>query len=360
MWQQRLSRRVLTSLSRHTSAVLVFVRRVLTSLSKHISAILAFALRVLTSLSKHTYTILIFALMSVIVVAALALPTPSTLVVVTAKSETASVVVAQREAGRIGLTAAYNDETGACLTGVEISPDQGTKLTYTRIQRGPLYLGVAGSFALTSNETGLVKHNGAFRLIVGDPARGCESAAGARLPANGIVEVGNEGVVPVDTESAFLLEGKLTLLNRAIDKLYGIIPLDWGPFSANGLYPEQEVGIPAGARLANAKQRNGELARWWGFVDFDPESTALDVRMSSNAISLELFGPTPAESSGSSSIPSDLIGAPDIVAFSQGARLANDPNLRWLYGLAAFLALFFGLLQNIRKRSEPKDEHDAD
>jgi len=278
------------------------------------------------------------------------LPKPSTMFVLTARIESMDVRVVHADAARFALENAWSEATNACMSGVEVVIEHGGVVTYSRKMDGPLYISIRGSSYWTSADEVVHQSVTDARFVIGDPDLECGGSRWIRLPANGLATVGIEGSVPASGDDLLLLDGNLRLFNRALERLFGGISLDWGPFTANSLYLAAEIPIPSGSRIDKARNLQSTPAVWSGTVSVDMSAggePAMSVEMASNAQSVELWAPAIFEPSAPSAASEDSPAPgqiPDVIALSLGSRLSSDPNLRWLFGLIGAFSLILGIL----------------
>lgn len=305
-------------------------------------------------ISKPALLLLVLALT---VIVSATLPKPSTMFVLTARTESMDVSVVHVDAARFTLENAWSEATDACMNAIEVVVERGGVITYARKIDGPLYISIRGPAHWIGSDDAVHQSSADTRFVIGDPALACGPSRWLRLPANGLVSVGIESSVPASADDLLLLEGNLRLFNRAIDRLFGVIRLDGGPFKAHSLYLAGEMPIPSGSRLDNARNLQSKAAVWSGTVSVDMNAggdPAMTVEMASNAQSVDLWAPaifepsTPWEATADSPVPGQV---PDVVALSLGSRLSSDPNLRWLFGLIAGFGLIVGILGEVWNRS---------
>lgn len=304
--------------------------------------------------------VLLAFLLLILVAIGVSLPKPSTLLTLQAHTETLEFEVLNDDSAIISVPFAFAESNDQCIAGVEIHPFAGSRVSYTRITNGPLYIGVQGQVTW-QDEEGIVGQAEELRFVVNEPLSGCGFTNFLRLPANGIASVGIESTFSTDTLTPMLLRGDLVVYNRSLHRVLGVIPLNWGPFVQDALYPAEEFKIPAGSRLLNAMSDTGLQARWWGFVDVDfleYSSNSLSLNISANARSIELFAPAPAELNIATHGPAPATSKPDVISLSFGARIASDPNLQWIYGILALLTLIATLFQVFSTKPKTKERRD--
>lgn len=293
------------------------------------------------------------------------LPRPSALVSVVSNSEIISLAVSNPDAGAFALKSARNALDGNCYASVFVKPNGGpdapNEVRYQRFPDGALVVSVRGP-ALWDDADGMSHQSEniiVFRLSSADPE--CRSAEPVRLPAAGFLQIGAEprNATDIDSVQPLLLHGQLLIFGRAITRI-GPISLPSPPFAPGALYPVQIVELLPGSRLAGARTNNGGATSWWGHVDVDlqkPDS-ALVVRASTNADSLELFPPAPPPFSGAAGLAE---GAPDRVSITLAAQISNDPNILWLVAAMAALLAILGLFDRLNPkpvRPYPVQEQD--
>jgi len=299
----------------------------------------------------------IFGLLILLFLIALSLPNPSTLMSVDAYIETIDIEVTHPAGSVIYLENAYHERRRECVSNITVYPAKGAIVTYTRITNGPLYVSVRGEMIESFEGLNTSHSNSLSRFIIDNRSDDCKPNALVRLPANGVVSIGQEAIFGADTTSPMFLEGTISVYNRSLSMLFGVLPLDWGPFEANALYLAEQFSVPSGSRLQYAKSVSGEEARWWGFVDVNFEqyaSQSLQFRASSNALSIQLFAPAPSEALK----PNTRVSAtenPELISMSFGSRLAGDPNLRWLYGIVVGIGFTVSLAGFFLQQEGPRN-----
>lgn len=298
-----------------------------------------------------TASVVLLAALVAIVLASLVAP-GAAMVAVSADSEMVQVRVVDAESMRIALRGAcresvgFDDEPVQCFDAIMVEPRQGALVTYAQPRGGELTVAVEGGWALHRSDGGLVADatDDTLLLRVGTRRERSETDGGQRLilPVNGAVAVGSFLYRPGDNRDIQLVLGgaRLLVFGRAMPRLFGL-PLSRGPFRADALYLSQEITIPGGSMIgsAGAASDGRFAARWWGFADVSlgASGAPMKIEASTNTNGVELYTPAPFESTRARGRAS-----PDIIALSLGARLADDPNLRWLYGIVALIAVVFG------------------
>ncbi len=327
------------------------------------------------------------------------LGTPGTMVSISIESEIVQIQVVNPGAATIAIPSGRNLANNQCFTGVSITAEVGSRVSYIR-QRGQelivlidgpaqwihdgltpndqplgspeiLRFAVEGGSAVMpattvaqsteamDNETAEPPYN--YKLASIPVVAGCNRVDRIRLPVNGIAVFGDDlkHVTQSNASPPLLLSGRMMVFGRATSKFGNVFRLDFGPFQEYGLYFAQEFAIPGGARIgampvnmptsvsasdASGNQGQGAeaskdtdalIAHWYGFADIVFKSDEAD------AISI-------AASSNASKVgiylpvpfrTDDAQGGSraDIISLSLLARLTGDPNLMWIYGLMLLL-----------------------
>lgn len=276
------------------------------------------------------------------------LPPPTTVLSATANSETLSVKVSNPQAAAFVLRGARDALSEACLPTIVVEPDFDSEITYLRQLGGPLTLSVTGksSWRTDTQQIGGSDELAIFRLDPLDET--CKPDPIVRIPTNGVLEIGAEPVDVVDTGHVWstLISGDIRVYGRALSAI-GPLTLNFGPFAPDSLYLADSSPLPAGSRLTGAQDSNGAPARWWGFaqVDFrNAEKLGIDVEATTNARKVFLFAPAPS---------AQAAAKPDMISLSTGARLAGDPNLRWVATLSTIMLAVVSLLGAFFRTRDP-------
>lgn len=270
---------------------------------------------------------------------------PITTLAVELKTEVASIVVADPSASAFRLPHAVLEGEVACRHRVEVFPERGSKLTYSRFQRGELRIEIDGQSSIES-ATSAAKSAPRKREPLGASAAmtvnkgkcGGADLAGVRFPFQGVPKFGEtqRRIGPTsDPDATLLLSGELYVYARAVPDILGM-RLNAGPFRRDALYLAHQMSIPAGSVIQSAHSADGPQARWIGFADVsfrDDDPAGLQVFASTNTARMQIYLPVP-------NVISDKPSEPEEIALSLMARLAGDPNLQVVYGvILAFTVL---------------------
>ncbi|HIO03651.1 MAG TPA: hypothetical protein EYN14_17140 [Alphaproteobacteria bacterium] len=284
-----------------------------------------------------------------IILIASTLPVPSTLLSLVAETETIDVKIVNPDASIIAMSGGYDENAETCFERLEVKPSMGATVSYSRIANGSLYIAISGGASISSSEGVARFEQTLARFVISDKTLDCNNPSQIRLPVSGLVSSGNESLHSIDITTAVLRGGEVSVFSRSVGSLFGVIPLNWGPFEPDALFLVEVLTLPSGSRLTDARTSSGSPARWWGYADVDFSSTrlpAIQLRAATNARTVKLFAPAPRELSiHAANVDQPSAQQPDVIAFSFGARLSNDPNLRWLYGIIASMALFATTLE---------------
>ncbi len=293
---------------------------------------------------------------------AVSLPIPSAMVSIESLTETIEIEVVDDEAARINLPIAWNDIELRCEKYLSLVPKSGAKAQYSRAIGKPLYINLLGNWKVYSNGEFLHQSEEFLSYRIGGKEDECSSPSHIRLPANGKLTTGSENISAPSDETLVSLENTLTIYGRSIDRFLFVFPLNWGPFKPNALYLVEELTLPGGSRVTNAKSTEQASSIWWGIVDIsltDPLGQAMLMKATTNSISVDVFSPSPSKTFGGSGRSSSRQGtaftqSPDQVSFSLGTRLLQDPNLRWLYAVTTLLIIVYQLSGSVLRRGSPQ------
>lgn len=299
------------------------------------------------------------ALILLVLTAPFILPGTGTMITLSAKTEIMDLTVVNPQSTRLTLAKAWVESEGACLTDIEIKPATGSTIGYSRKRGEALYITISGQATWTATNRKIAQQADATQFKI---STDCRPDSVVRLPANGIISIGNESLSSPNSETLISSSMDAKVYGRAVDQLYALIPLNWGPFEAGTLYLAEELAVPAGSRLANARNKTGQSARWWGYVDVVFEDSknrdrAMQVEASTNATVVDIFAPAPPGNKPAKSLSrlSSIVNKPnersksDSISVSLGSRLLKDPNLIWLYTLFAIA----GSLVSLWKATDP-------
>lgn len=282
---------------------------------------------------------------------AFSLGEPDTMLSASLHTEVASIEVVNPPASAIALPAATllpNEagESPVCLKRLLVEPAAGARVNYVRPRGGALTVEIDGPVQWgTASDAPKARRDGRTRFEVSKEGS-CAAGERVRLPIDGVAVFGEDQleVTSGDALRLALLSGRLALYGRSI------VGFDLGPLKAKALYFAQEMPLPGGSRIAAARKGEGHGAaadgpsNWYGLADVDLGAQgpgAITVEASTNARLLELYPPAPFWSARGSHG-----SRPDVVSLSLVARLTGDPNLLWLYGLAALVGTALGLISH--------------
>lgn len=280
------------------------------------------------------------------VIALTTLPAPTTLTSLSTRTETILIEIADSRDGAFKIGNA-RDADGMCFADAQIIPTVGASVYYTMERGGDLVVAVDGAHLLESSfrkndemsMTVVERPFSSWRLSTRD--KGCSSDAVVRLPVNGHIEVG----LPVTGGHLAdpplpLLEGEVVVHGRAIGALlFGRLPIPDRALAvpAGSLFEAGRLTIPPGSSVSS-REASGQSAYWWGFVDAEPGvGRGMDVMVSSNAGQLALM-PAAPDTTGTDSL------SPETVSLTLMARLAGDPNIRFLAFLAGASSVGLGIV----------------
>ena len=239
-----------------------------------------------------------------------------------------------------------------CLGGL-IEPTSGTKVTIRRIGQDPVRIILDRSDDKPVAEfRGLARSppqaiQSASWLLV-EQSESCSGTASRRLPINGVVEIGHELRPQTSLEepsSAPLIEGRVEIFGKTLDLaalLGGWLPgldrltQDHRP----RLYPAMEIAFPPGSRVWEADTPGRQSARqpWAGMVLIEPDASALQVEVTTEATSLAIARPGGGTD-------------PDVLRIGMFAQLTNDPNV---LALQVALAVILALVQTVGSWLTPR------
>jgi hypothetical protein len=296
----------------------------------------------------------------IVILVALWLPEPETMVVANVRAETMAVSVADGDDASFRLNAATRDGGKTCLRDVKVRPDPESTVTYTRRIGEPLIVGIQGGASYAAMNAP-VQHSARLVVFALDTTEPCRSAPAVRLPVVGVLMVGSAAIGGGDMTQMPILSGNLDVYARATSKI-GPIPLDWlnGATSAatRGFFHVESLDVPAGARIGYTRTLRNRRGRspWWGFADVnlaDRSERGMLVEASTSASELEILNPLPPSFRQAQVLPAgedapDEPPAFDVISLKLGARLLGDPNLRWLFTLmTVIIALLSVSLQAV-------------
>ena len=282
------------------------------------------------------------------------LPTSGSMFVVEVDTEVLDVKVFNPDNNRITLSRALNAETEYCIENIEVTPQEGATISYSRKLGGPLYLFVDKVQSLSSNLSTAKDPLGSVRLVLDEDNKECLPDQAIRLPTNGSIIIGSESHSSPTDETLVASAMDVKIYGRATDRIFGLIPLTWEPFRPGVLYLSEELTVPAGSRLSGARSDSGSVARWWGYVDviFDGSiEKTMFASVATNAVTVDIFAAAP---SGSHSVSASIseksrneVVNSDLLSVSLGTRLLKDPNMIWLYTLIALIGTVLGVYATI-------------
>ncbi len=302
------------------------------------------------SLGKGLYKIRIWAgytrfwvILSILlgVIGLATLPKPNVLVAASIQTETLEMTVSRPDGTSIFLPIARLDvdDEIQCYSDLIVSPHQNTRVYYSRENAG-LSIAVDGKFSWRSKDKELRTDDFAI-ILVSNEYDSCKSSHPIRLPISGLINIGtvagaNSGD---DTLPLVILNGSLDIYGRAADRIFGIpITLfsSFLPMEPDRLYMADQIKIPAGSNITS------KTAHWEGFADvlWEQSERGLRLEASTNARSLQLQAPAPRVSSDGNTLENQKA---DVISLTFGARLNNDPNIRWVFAAVSFLCLILGV-----------------
>ncbi len=269
------------------------------------------------------------------------LPKPNVLVAASIQTETLEMIVSRPDGTSIFLPAArleVGDEI-QCHTDLIVSPHQDTKVYYSR-ESASLSIVMDGNFSWRSKDDGARTDD--FGIVaVSSDFDTCTTSLPVRLPISGLMNIGTvAGVVSGDdTTPLVLLNGNLDIYGRAADRIFGVpisVFSSFLPMEPDRLYLADQIKIPAGSSLAS------ETAHWGGFADvlWGQSDRGLQLEASTNARTLQLQAPAPRVSTNGNTLENQKA---DVISLTFGARLNNDPNIRWVFAAVSFLCLILGV-----------------
>lgn len=280
------------------------------------------------------------------------LPSPNTLVAASIRTETVELTVSNPDSAAFTMAKARllagNDGSEVCVENLTIRPQSRTRIYVTRPRNGDATIVIDGTS--TYEATGAASKTSPFLQATVSAQGACAVDIGLRLPLNGNATIGiaETGSRSVGETSLVISEGELTIYGRATPSILGI-PVEWLkpiPMEGDRLYLANEFRLPAGSQLGS------DTAEWWGYIDIDFDGApGMAFEGSTNAKSLSLVAPAP-RAVRSVAASADALAA-DTISMTFGARLGNDPNLRWFFASVSFIMFFVSVIfQVIRTRDE--------
>ena len=274
---------------------------------------------------------------------------PQVLASVEADTESVIVHVANQDQMRIVLPRALllTDEGERCAEDITLRTEQGADVFFTVSGPGRLSIATSGPTASQIAGRGVVRSSdGVFAEIgaVGD----CAWQGLLRLPVAGGLSLGVKAAGDASIEEFYpLTQGRIHIQGRAVERVFGIIPLSllvpFTPMEPGKLFEGGEFHIPAGSRL------EGGPSRFFGFAEIDladtGSQTGLRVAASSNTREVWVHAPAPRTSRGDLDGPSSLEA--DVVSMTFGTRLTHDPNLHLLFGGFSAFVLIGGVVSRL-------------
>ncbi|MDD3444918.1 MAG: hypothetical protein PHS60_05880 [Zavarzinia sp.] len=271
----------------------------------------------------------------VYVTLSLGLPSPETVSVIEARSESAEFTVlnpdlATLRLGAMRLVDPTSDADPACVDGLLV-PALGAVARYQLAEDGILIAVTTAAAA-----AGRIERQGQPDLTLPAeawliPAPDCPGRPPRRLPLVGPLVLGEE--LRPDTfegSSHPLIDGRLAVYGRAIAVDLGIYR------SAPTLYPVSEITLPGGSRLF-APPVDGQSVPWHGFVSPGACGEAgcdpFTVQASTMAKTLHLVRPGTGVQ-------------PEVISISAFAQLFSDPSIVYLWILVGVLSLLIQTLAN--------------
>ncbi len=279
----------------------------------------------------------LMALVVIFVVGWALLAPPNTLIAARLDTEVLELRVANPHAMRITLREARLGFDGPCLKDLVIEPRRGAVVRYVREMRRALRVEIDGPVAWDAD--GAAEEAAGATFVVG--STGCGEGQALRLPVAGMARFGDSRFFqdPAAPPLA-LLEGQLVVYGRALPTLLSM-PLP----SPHALYPVNEITLPGGSVLGDDPTQAEAAASWFGHVVADLSddgAPALAVSASTNAMEVPLRLPIANAGEGQAS------ASAEIISLGMMARLAGDPNLRWLYLLVGAVVAVVGSLASLR------------
>jgi len=275
------------------------------------------------------------------VVGLASLPKPNVLVAASIQTETLEMIVSRPDGTSIFLPTARLEVGNdiECHTDLVVSPHQNTKVYYSW-ESASLSIAIDGNFNWRSKNKSAGADEFAI-MSVSDNFDDCSLSHPIRLPISGLMNIGTvAGVISGDDATPLvILNGNLDIYGRAADRIFGIpisVFSSFLPMEPDRLYLADQIKIPAGSSLAS------ETAHWGGFVDvlWGESERGLHLEASTNARSLQLQAPAPRVSSNGNTVENQKA---DVISLTFGARLNNDPNIRWVFAAVSFLCLILGV-----------------
>lgn len=276
------------------------------------------------------------------IVSEVALYSPRTMISLKAETESLDFITTNSQASTLWFEKIFDKIENICLENLAVIVSNGTKINYSRQHREKLTVSIDGQMAITSGQDQTGKRTEFVRLVADPLHKTCPVDGIIRLPIGGLLTVGTDLSFPSQQGEAslLLLSGEVSVFGRATSSIFGVIPLNWGPFEQDALYFVQKLDLPAGSKIQGVGITASNESRWWGYSDVDlrGESKSINLNATTNAHALEVYTPAPYWASTAKDAPS----RPDVVALSMSARLSGDPNMLWLYGLVVLLSTIFG------------------
>lgn len=275
------------------------------------------------------------------VVGLASLPKPNVLVAASIQTETLEITVSHPDSAAIMLPIGEFEieDNVTCFQDLVLSPHQDTRVYYSRTD-SVLSIVIDGPFNWISGDG--VSGSERFGIVtVSDKNTNCEASSSIRLPVSGLMNIGTvAGVSSGDDQTPLvILDGNLDIYGRAADRIFWV-PVSvfslFLPMEPDRLYLADQIKVPAGSNLAS------ESAYWGGFVDilWGNSERGLLLEASTNARTLQLQAPAPRVSSNNNILENQKA---DVISLTFGARLNNDPNIRWVFATVSFLCLILGV-----------------
>lgn len=237
-----------------------------------------------------------------------------------------------------------------CLGGF-LQPTADTKVTIRRFADGPLRIVLERLDDLPvaefrAQEQAVPQTIQRANWLMVEPSEDCPGNPTRRFNISGYAEIGDELRPETSLEepsSAPMLEGKVEIYGKTTN-LYVFSRLF--PNKPQDVYPVVEISLPPGSRISEAREEGSKVPPqlWSGFVSFDPDESALQIEVATEAKALALVRPG--------------IGLePEVLKIGMFAQLTNDPNL---LAVQATLAIIIGLIQLLGGWTREKDDEPID
>jgi len=309
-------------------------------------------LAMITALKRYSRYIRFWVVLSIVfgIIGLASLPKPNVLVAASIQTETVEITILRPDSPSIilpvGLLETVGDPT--CLNDLVVSPSQDSKVYYSKNSQG-LFIALEGQFSWRSAD-GRSGSAVFGNVSITKNNEICSYALPIRLPISGLLNIGTvAGTGSGDDEVPLvILKGSLDIYGRATDRIFGIpvsLFSSFLPMEPDRLYLADQIKIPAGSKLAS------NSAIWGGFVDvlWGASNRGLYLEASTNARTLQIEAPAPRVSSNNDIRENQKA---DVISLTFGARLSNDPNIRWVFAAVSFLFLILGIFFQLPQSKE--------